>query len=96
MGSASVPAEGYRLKDGVVFRVIKDGEGCLLDVGQRAFYALNATGIFIVEQVQRGRGRDEIIAALCEEFETDTDACAADLDGFIAHLESAGVVSQTP
>lgn len=64
----------------------------LVNLTDNSIYELNATGARAVELIQAGAGRDEVVSSLQEAFLADAGTVAADLDGLIERLETAGLL----
>lgn len=64
-----------------------DGSGVILDVNGLKVYSLNETGMFLVEQLQRGAtDAGELVRALVEHFEVEPETASADLQSFLDEL----------
>jgi len=53
---------------------------------------LTESGAFLWEKLQGGAERDELIAAMLEEYEVDEATAAADIDRFIGKLREADLL----
>ena len=85
-----------KIKDGVVLRKIAD-QYMAVPVGARAkelhgMIGLNETGAFIWERLSNGQTQDEIVKALCEEYEIQEDAATASVQRFLEKLRVEGVM----
>jgi hypothetical protein len=85
-------SETLRLKPGLVFRAIDEREAALLDVETRGFFALNPTGLFLVERLRDGCTAAALSRALAGQFNTSARACRADVDRFVDELRAAGML----
>jgi hypothetical protein len=66
---------------------LADSTGVILDVDTLQVFALNETGMFLVEAMRQGATtRDQLVARLVEEFEVDDAVAGRDLDAFVAEL----------
>ena len=64
-----------------------DGTGVILDVNGLKVYSLNETGMFLVDQLQRGVVDKEVLVdALVDSFDVDRETATGDLDTFLANL----------
>lgn len=54
--------------------------------------SMNGTCLFVWEQLQKDRTRQELLDALLKEYDVDTALASADLDRFLAALEKAGLL----
>lgn len=54
----------------------------------RGMIALNHTGEFICRMLQQDIDRDCLIAELAQEYEMESEQVAADVDAFLAELDS--------
>ena len=86
-----------KIKDGFVLRKIAD-QYMAVPVGARAkelhgMIGLNETGAFIWERLSSGQPQDEIVKALCEEYEVEEDAAMAAVKRFYEKLRAEGMLS---
>lgn len=86
-----------RIKDGFVLRKITD-QYMAVPVGARAkelhgMIGLNETGAFIWERLSKGQSQEEIVKALCEEYEVKEDAALASVQRFLEKLRAEGMLS---
>lgn len=56
------------------------------------FITVNESGKIIIDALLSGKTREEAAAALCEEYETDSETAAADVEEFITSFKQAGVL----
>ena len=54
----------------------------------RGMIVLNHTGEFICRMLQQDIDRDSLIAELAQEYEMESEQVAADVDAFLAELDS--------
>jgi methyltransferase-like protein len=85
-----------KLKDGFVLRKIAD-QYLVVPVGARAkelhgMLGLNETGAFILERLSKNQSQDEIVKALCEEYEIQEEAALASVQRFIEKLCAEGMM----
>ena len=85
-----------KLKGEFVLREIA-GETILVPVGRTALafngiITLNQTGIEIWKGLQEEKSREEILAALLEQFEVAADAATEDLDAFLVTLRAQDLI----
>jgi methyltransferase-like protein len=86
-----------KIKDGFVLRKIAD-QYMAVPVGARAkelhgMIGLNETGAFIWERLSKGQSQNDIVKALCEEYEVRNDAAAASVERFLEKLRAEGMLS---
>jgi hypothetical protein len=86
-----------KIKDGFVLRKIAY-QYMAVPVGARAkelhgMIGLNETGAFIWERLSNGQPQEEIVKALCEEYEVEEDAAAASVKRFFEKLRAEGMLS---
>ena len=55
---------------------------------------MNGTAAFIVEKLQNEITLDEIVAALCAEYEVDEDVAKANVEKTVAALEKARILEK--
>lgn len=56
--------------------------------------ALNDTGRFLFELLQASRTEEELISAMCDEYEVDADTARADVAEFLTLLRSLGLLEE--
>jgi len=72
-----------------------DGEVVLMRLKDGVVFSLAETGAFIWSLVEQGpRSQEDIIKALCDEFEVDEATASGDVAKFLADLVTAGLVSE--
>lgn len=59
---------------------------------QHGVFNLNETAERIFDLLSEGKDRDEIVAILCEEYETDRATAEEYTDEYIAQLRKAGIL----
>ena len=85
-----------KIKDGFVLRKIAD-QYMAVPVGARAkelhgMIGLNETGAFIWERLSNGQSQEEIVKALCEEYEVEEGAAMASVQRFCEKLRAEGML----
>lgn len=70
-----------------VCKTLDDGTGVVLDLGSSRVLALNATGMFLVEElIQRAGSLGDLTEALTETFEVDRATAERDVRELVADL----------
>jgi len=71
-----------------VFTPLEDGTGVLLNLETRCYYNLNKTGAAVWRDLEAkgSRSLDQIVAAICKQFDVVEDAARIDLRAFLEHL----------
>lgn len=87
-----------KIKQEVIYRQVV-GEHMLIPVGdvpmdQNGLFALTETGAFIWEQIEKGKDEAEILDAILNEFDVDTQTANSDLNGFLDRLSSYGIIER--
>ena len=87
-----------RIADGFVLKTIADSY-VVVPVGENlvdfsAMITINETGAFIWQQLEKGCEVNEIVSAMCAEFEIDADTAREDCLEFIKVLEENKVVEK--
>jgi hypothetical protein len=70
-----------------------DDQVVLVNLRTNHIYSLNATGSRAWELLNVARSRDELVAALGEEFEVDQGTLERETDELLASLEEAKLVT---
>ena len=79
----------------VNFTRFDEGEGVLLHLATKSYYTLNATGVFIWEQLEAGcQTVEELVAALLEHYEVTREEAERQVRAFLEELEREGLVQR--
>ena len=78
-------------RDGLTWREIDD-EVVALDIESATYVSANASGRLLWRALADGATREELVASLVDEFGIDAERAAADVDAFLADLESRGLL----
>jgi hypothetical protein len=70
-----------------------DDRVVLVNLRTNHIYSLNATGSRLWELLDVARSRDELVAALRDEFEVAPEQLERETDSLLAELEQASLVS---
>lgn len=70
-----------------------DEETVVMDLDSGSFFSLRESARAIWLLIDGTRSRDAILAALAAEYEAPEAELAIDLDGFIATLRDAGLIT---
>ena len=85
-----------KIKDGYISKSVA-GSYIVVPVGSRRFESimtLSEGGAYLFEILKTGAERDELVQALCAEYDVDTATAEADTDEFIESLKSAGLIDE--
>jgi len=66
---------------------LTDGTGVMTDAASMRMLSLNETGMFLVEGLVSGLGREALVERLVEEFRVDGPAAHEDLERFLGELD---------
>ena len=78
--------------DAVSWREV-DGEVLALDLGSSTYLATNPAGALLWLSLAEGASRDRLVELITEEFDVDGARAAEDVDAFLRHLESQGLLA---
>ena len=82
-----------KLKNGFVLRQV-GGQTVVLPSGSELdlnmMITLNDTGKFLWERLEKGAELQELVKALCAEFEVEEDRAKAGVSAFVENLKSHG------
>jgi len=75
------------------------GESILVPIRQNVgnldfVYTLSPVAASVWDQLDGQRSLDEIVDAICSEYEVDRETAAADVAGLVADLSEAALISQ--
>lgn len=68
--------------------------GVLLDLVAKVYFTLNPSGETLWRMLERGAAFDELVGALCREFDVEPSQAAADVERWLAELSAAGLVER--
>jgi hypothetical protein len=85
MNTNPAPTPGYAIKPNVRYRIIDD-EAIIVNQKSAMLYLCNELGSFVLDKIRDGLPKDEIINAICSEYEVDNQAAEQDLLEFIESL----------
>jgi len=69
--------------------VMDDGSGVLLDVKDEALFNLNATGLFVIQQIKNDcESLDALAEAVAQKFKIDTPRARQDVETFTNALSA--------
>lgn len=71
-----------------------DGEIVAVDVSDSTYLSANASGTLLWEMLAAGASRPELAERLVARFGIDRQRADADVDAFIAALESRGLLAR--
>lgn len=85
-----------QVKENYVLRQVADSY-VIVPVGEEALQhqgicTCNETGAFLWQQLQQDQSREQLTAALLEEYEVPPDVAAADVERFVDALEKSGLL----
>ena len=84
----------YRVSEGVRSTHGQDG-AIVLDVQQGQIFNLNRVGSRMLELLEAGSDERHIVSVISQEFRTDQDVVAHDLDLFIESLKKFRLLLET-
>ncbi len=90
----NIDTEQLYRRDSQLVSTIMDGNMVMMDVEHGAYYGLGSVGTRIWELLEGPVSAQQIIQALCSEFEVDETTCKADVEKFIGDMEEKGMVSK--
>lgn len=87
-----------KLKDGYLLRNVA-GVSIVVPVAERVIefkgmMTLNETGAFLWEQLQEEKTKEQLLAALLEEFEVEEQMAEQDLQEFLLKLNDVNVLDE--
>ena len=87
-----------KLKKGFVLRQINKRYYAVpvgpLAARHKILISMNGTCLFVWQQLQQDRTRQELLDALLTEYDVALEVAAADLDRFLGALEQAGLLEK--
>lgn len=88
--------EDMKIKEGFVLRKVAD-EYIVMPTGENiarfdGAVVLNEVSAFIFEKLQNPISKEDLLVALCNEYEVDSETAAKDIDALISKFEQMGIV----
>lgn len=83
-------SDGFALREiGGYFIAVPFGKK---SVSFKAMITLNESGAFLWNQLEKGKTENELLNAVIEEYDVDSDTANIDISRFISKLKIAGVL----
>lgn len=76
----------------LVFSLLPDGEGVLLNLKTKKFYTLNSTGAEIWKHYEMGRDTDEIAMALHSDYDIELNRARTSVNNFFEELKKFNLI----
>lgn len=86
------PETHFRLRDTELSWKEVEGELIALDLVRSRYFAVNRTGRILWETLQQGATHAELVEKLIQACGVGRERATADVDGFLAELESNGLI----
>ncbi len=83
----------FTIADNVLFQEV-DGEAVLLSLDEGCYYGLDELGTRIWKLIDQDLDRDQVVAAIVEEYDVTPEQARHDLDAFLGDLEKSGLIRQ--
>ncbi len=68
------------------------GEGVVLHLGSRRYFTVNETGLSILNALEQPSTFDQLVAAVCAEFDVDETTASATTLAFVDHCIQSDVI----
>lgn len=85
--------DSFKIADNVLFQEV-DGEAVLLSLDKGCYYGLDELGTRIWKLFDQDLDRDQVVAAIVEEYDVAPEQARRDLDAFLGDLEQSGLIRQ--
>ncbi len=79
-------------KKDIVFSLLPDGEGVLLNLKTKKFYTLNSTAAEIWKHYEMGKDIDEIASALHSDYDVELDEARTSVSNFLEELKKFNLI----
>ena len=67
------------------------GEAVLLNLSDKRYYRLNESAAFIWKELEKGEGRDQILASIVSEFDVDRSLASEQLERVVLDFRNKGL-----
>jgi hypothetical protein len=92
---ASTSSRKIRPSENVLYQEV-DGEAVLLNLNNESYFGLDNVGTRIWQLIQEYGDLERISHAMMEEYEVDESRLRTDLNGFLAKLANAELITLEP
>ena len=82
----------YQLAENVLFQKVAE-ETVILEPETGEYYTLNAVGTFMVEQLQQGSTKANVINAVMTKYEADKTEVEQDITALITQMLKQGLIT---
>jgi hypothetical protein len=82
---------GIRISENVVFREMS-GEAVLVNLASGTYFGLDGVGTRIWQLLSQQKGKEEVVAALVQEYDVEESKVAGDVDALLQQLLDKGLV----
>jgi len=69
-----------------------DGDIVVLDLTSSQYFTVSGSGVVIFERLEAGATEDELVAAVCAEYDVEPERARPDVRAFVQHLVAAGLI----
>jgi hypothetical protein len=69
-----------------------EGKIVILVPARREVHQLDEVGTFVWKRLEEARTLDEVVGAVCEEFEVEEERARRDVEEFLGSLEEKGLL----
>jgi len=70
------------------------GEAVLLNLADKSYYRLNETAAFVWSEIEKGSGREVILARILETYDIGEEEAARELDAVLSDLITRRLVDR--
>lgn len=85
MNTNHSPTTTYAIKPSARYRIIDD-EAMIVNQNSANLYLCNELGSFVLDRIRDGNRNDDIVNAICQEYDTDPETARRDLEEFLDAL----------
>ena len=87
-----------KVRDGFILREV-GGQPVVVAVGGASQYfngmvKLNASGVFLFEQLMEDKTEDDLVKAMTEKYEVDEETARKDVQSFVETLVKPGIIEE--
>lgn len=84
--------ETPRALDHVVATDFEGGEGVLVDLNTKKYYQLNETAMLVWRGLEQGRGLEEIVAEMTDDYDVTPEHARASVEKILNNFQSLKLV----
>lgn len=92
--SSPIPSANALVRNADVIATDMDGETVMMNMERGEYLGLGGVGARVWELLAQPMSLEQLVQAVCAEFEVDAATCRADLQAFVDDLRANGLLAR--